>query len=85
MGKKELQSDPIMGTLGKLFDGVFIDRDDPAAAVETLHAVEERAKNGLSIVIAPEGTRVRHHRSRAVQEGAVSHRDGGGNSRSFRS
>jgi putative phosphoserine phosphatase/1-acylglycerol-3-phosphate O-acyltransferase len=58
VGKKELQSDPIMGTLGKLLDSVFIDRDDAAAAVETLHTVEDRARNGLSIVIAPEGTRV---------------------------
>jgi putative phosphoserine phosphatase/1-acylglycerol-3-phosphate O-acyltransferase len=58
VGKKELESDPIVGTLGKLLDTVFIDRDDPVAAVETLHQVEERAKNGLSIVIAPEGTRV---------------------------
>ena len=58
VGKKELQSDPIMGTLGKLLDTAFIDRDNPVAAVETLHTVEERAKNGLSIVIAPEGTRI---------------------------
>jgi putative phosphoserine phosphatase / 1-acylglycerol-3-phosphate O-acyltransferase len=58
VGKKELLKDPIMGTLGKLLDGVFIDRDDPVAAVETMHTVEERAKNGLSIVIAPEGTRL---------------------------
>ncbi|ORB99714.1 HAD-IB family hydrolase [Mycobacterium kansasii] len=58
VGKKELQNDPIMGTLGKLLDGVFIDRDDSAAAVETLHTVEDRARNGLSIVIAPEGTRL---------------------------
>jgi putative phosphoserine phosphatase/1-acylglycerol-3-phosphate O-acyltransferase len=58
VGKKELQRDPIMGTMGRLLDGVFIDRDDPASAVETLHTVEERAKNGLSIVIAPEGTRL---------------------------
>ncbi|ORW03612.1 HAD-IB family hydrolase/lysophospholipid acyltransferase family protein [Mycobacterium kyorinense] len=58
VGKKELASDPIMGTLGKLLDTVFIDRDDPTAAVESLHEVEERAKKGLSIVIAPEGTRV---------------------------
>ena len=58
VGKKELQKDPIMGTLGKLLDGVFIDRDDPAAALETMHAVEDRARKGLSIVIAPEGTRV---------------------------
>ncbi|OBK45514.1 HAD-IB family hydrolase/lysophospholipid acyltransferase family protein [Mycobacterium sp. 1081908.1] len=58
VGKKELQKDPIMGTLGKLVDTVFIDRDDSAAAVETMHTVEDRARNGLSIVIAPEGTRV---------------------------
>ncbi len=58
VGKKELEKDPIMGTLGKLLDGVFIDRDNPVAAVETMHTVEERAKKGLSIVIAPEGTRV---------------------------
>lgn len=58
VGKKELQKDPIMGTLGKLLDGVFIDRDDPAAAMETMHEVEDRARKGLSIVIAPEGTRV---------------------------
>jgi putative phosphoserine phosphatase/1-acylglycerol-3-phosphate O-acyltransferase len=58
VGKKELQKDPIMGTLGKLLDGVFVDRDDPVAAVETMHTVEDRARRGLSIVIAPEGTRV---------------------------
>ncbi|GFG75280.1 HAD-IB family hydrolase/lysophospholipid acyltransferase family protein [Mycobacterium botniense] len=58
VGKKELESDPIVGTLGKVLDAVFIDRDDPTAAVETLRQVEERARAGLSIVIAPEGTRV---------------------------
>jgi putative phosphoserine phosphatase / 1-acylglycerol-3-phosphate O-acyltransferase len=58
VGKKELESDPIMGTLGKALDSVFIDRDNPTAAIETLHQVEERARQGLSIMIAPEGTRL---------------------------
>ncbi|BDB41554.1 MULTISPECIES: HAD-IB family hydrolase/lysophospholipid acyltransferase family protein [Mycobacterium] len=58
VGKKELERDPVMGPLGKLLDGVFIDRDDVNSAVETLHTVEDRARNGLSIVIAPEGTRL---------------------------
>jgi putative phosphoserine phosphatase / 1-acylglycerol-3-phosphate O-acyltransferase len=58
VGKKELEKDPIMGTLGKLVETAFIDRDNPVSAVETLHTVEDRAKKGLSIVIAPEGTRV---------------------------
>src|ERR1700689_1610914 len=47
-----------MGTLGKVLDSVFIDRDNPTAAVESLHQVEERARQGLSIMIAPEGTRL---------------------------
>lgn len=58
VGKKELAKDPIMGTIGKAMDAAFIDRDDPAAAVESLHQIEELAKKGLSVVIAPEGTRV---------------------------
>jgi putative phosphoserine phosphatase / 1-acylglycerol-3-phosphate O-acyltransferase len=58
VGKKELESDPIMGTLGKVLDSVFIDRDNASAAVESLHQVEERARQGLSIMIAPEGTRL---------------------------
>jgi putative phosphoserine phosphatase / 1-acylglycerol-3-phosphate O-acyltransferase len=58
VGKKELAKDPIMGTIGKAMDAAFVDRDDPVAAVESLHQVEELAGKGLSIVIAPEGTRV---------------------------
>ncbi|SBS79564.1 conserved hypothetical protein [uncultured Mycobacterium sp.] len=58
VGKKELQNDPVVGTLGKLVDTVFIDRDDPQAAVETMHQVEELVAKGLSIMIAPEGTRL---------------------------
>ncbi len=58
VGKKELAKDPILGTIGRAMDAAFIDRDDPGAAVESLHRVEELARNGLSIVIAPEGTRV---------------------------
>lgn len=58
VGKKELQNDPIIGTIGKLVDTVFIDRDDPQAAVESLRNAEELARKGLSVVIAPEGTRL---------------------------
>ncbi len=57
VGKKELQSDPVMGTLGKLVDTVFIDREDPKAAVQSLKEAEDLARKGLSVVIAPEGTR----------------------------
>ena len=58
VGKKELARDPIMGTIGRAMDAAFIDRDDAAAAVESLHQVEDLARKGISIVIAPEGTRL---------------------------
>jgi putative phosphoserine phosphatase/1-acylglycerol-3-phosphate O-acyltransferase len=58
VGKRELQKDPLMGTLGRLVETAFIDRDDSAKAVDALHEVEERAAKGLSVVIAPEGTRM---------------------------
>jgi putative phosphoserine phosphatase/1-acylglycerol-3-phosphate O-acyltransferase len=47
-----------MGTIGKVMDAAFIDRDDPKAAVESLRKTEELARKGLSILIAPEGTRL---------------------------
>jgi len=58
VGKKELQNDPVVGTIGKLVDTVFIDREDPKSAVESLKEAENLAKKGLSVVIAPEGTRL---------------------------
>jgi putative phosphoserine phosphatase/1-acylglycerol-3-phosphate O-acyltransferase len=58
VGKKELEKDPISATIGKLLDTAFIDREDPHSAVESLHKIEELARRGLSVLIAPEGTRV---------------------------
>ena len=55
VGKKELENDPVVGTLGKQVDTIFIDRDDPKAAVESLHHAEDLIENGLSVMIAPEG------------------------------
>jgi putative phosphoserine phosphatase/1-acylglycerol-3-phosphate O-acyltransferase len=59
VGKKELARDPIMGTAGRFFDMVYIDRSDTARAVETLRQVNELAQQGLSVLVAPEGTRSR--------------------------
>jgi putative phosphoserine phosphatase / 1-acylglycerol-3-phosphate O-acyltransferase len=58
VAKKELESNPLVGTLGKLLDAAFIDRADSAAAIAALQPVEEAARKGLSILIAPEGTRM---------------------------
>ncbi|MBU8814865.1 HAD-IB family hydrolase/lysophospholipid acyltransferase family protein [Mycolicibacterium goodii] len=58
VAKKELAGDPLVGTLGRVMDAAFIDRDDPEKAVEGLHKVEKLAREGISILIAPEGTRL---------------------------
>jgi putative phosphoserine phosphatase/1-acylglycerol-3-phosphate O-acyltransferase len=58
VGKKELEKDPLMGTVGKVMDAAFIDRDDPQAAVEGLRKIEDLARRGISVMIAPEGTRL---------------------------
>jgi putative phosphoserine phosphatase / 1-acylglycerol-3-phosphate O-acyltransferase len=58
VAKKELEHNPLIGPLGKLLDAAFIDRTDTQAAIAALHPVEEAARKGLSILVAPEGTRL---------------------------
>jgi putative phosphoserine phosphatase/1-acylglycerol-3-phosphate O-acyltransferase len=58
IAKKELETNPLVGPLGKLMDAAFIDRADTASAVAGLAPIEEAARKGLSIVVAPEGTRL---------------------------
>jgi putative phosphoserine phosphatase / 1-acylglycerol-3-phosphate O-acyltransferase len=58
VAKIELERNPLVGPLGKLMDAAFIDRSDTAAAVAALAGVQEAAGKGLSIIIAPEGTRM---------------------------
>ncbi|OHV05438.1 1-acyl-sn-glycerol-3-phosphate acyltransferase [Mycobacterium talmoniae] len=57
VGKKELENDPVAGTIGRFVDAAFIDRDDPQRSVEGLRKVEALARRGISVIIAPEGTR----------------------------
>lgn len=58
VGKKELEGDLIAGTLARALDVVLIDRTDTQSAIASLHHVENAARQGQSIVISPEGTRV---------------------------
>jgi putative phosphoserine phosphatase/1-acylglycerol-3-phosphate O-acyltransferase len=62
VAKKEMTQVPITGpiaaVLGKLADVAYIDREDRVSAVAALQPVQEAAKKGLSILVAPEGTRL---------------------------
>jgi putative phosphoserine phosphatase/1-acylglycerol-3-phosphate O-acyltransferase len=57
VGKKEIQDNPVLGAAGRLLDIALVDRSGALSAKEQLAEVEERARSGLSILIAPEGTR----------------------------
>jgi putative phosphoserine phosphatase/1-acylglycerol-3-phosphate O-acyltransferase len=54
---KELRSSRVFGQLGKLLDVAFVDREHPGTAA-ALKPLEVAARKGLSILIAPEGTRL---------------------------
>ncbi len=58
VGKKEVENHWLMGNLGKLADVAFIDRSDTKATLEQLKPIEDLARKGISISIAPEGTRL---------------------------
>ena len=58
VGTKELQSSRVFGQLGKLLDAAFVDREDPGTTTAALKPLEAAASKGLSILIAPEGTRL---------------------------
>ncbi|MGK2885573.1 MAG: HAD-IB family hydrolase [Rhodococcus sp. (in: high G+C Gram-positive bacteria)] len=58
VAKRELEHDPRFALLGKIFDVAYIDRGDPAQAREALRPAIEKLHSGISVAIAPEGTRM---------------------------
>ncbi|MGV9665466.1 HAD-IB family hydrolase [Nocardia niigatensis] len=57
IAKREITKNPIFGPLMRFVEVTFIDRRDTAAAKAALEPVVETLRGGLSVVIAPEGTR----------------------------
>lgn len=70
VAKKELEMHPIMGPVGRLMKVAFIDRSDTRKAVESMRSIIELAREGISIVIAPEGTRARGRELLPFKKGA---------------
>ncbi|WP_020112423.1 MULTISPECIES: HAD-IB family hydrolase [Nocardiaceae] len=58
VAKRELERDPRFALLGKIFDVAYIDRGDPAQAREAMAPAIEKLHSGISVAIAPEGTRM---------------------------
>ncbi|MBF6124951.1 HAD-IB family hydrolase [Nocardia brasiliensis] len=57
IGKKELTRNPFFGPLMRFVGVTFIDRSSTSAAKAALAPVVETLRSGLSIAVAPEGTR----------------------------
>src|SRR5215468_11910411 len=57
VAKKELARSPGFGLIFRLADVAFVDRHDHEQAVRALEPAVQKLRDGISLVIAPEGTR----------------------------
>lgn len=57
VAKKELENMPGFGLAFRLMDVAFVDRADGAQARKALEPAVQRLREGISLVVAPEGTR----------------------------
>ena len=70
ISKQEVRSNPVFGPAFALAGTVFIDRANHRKAVEALKPAVDALREGLSIVIAPEGTRSSTGRLGRFKKGA---------------
>ncbi len=70
IGKEELRSYPVLGQAFALAGTIFIDRFNSGKAVEALQPAVSALQEGMSIAIAPEGTRSLGPRVGAFKKGA---------------
>jgi putative phosphoserine phosphatase/1-acylglycerol-3-phosphate O-acyltransferase len=70
IGKQELRSYPVIGQLFELAGTIFIDRANHTEALKALEPAIESLRHGLSIAIAPEGTRSLGPRPGRFKKGA---------------
>ena len=57
IAKQEIAANPLVGPVFRVADTVFVDRKNQAKAIEALKPVVDTLHGGLSVAIAPEGTR----------------------------
>lgn len=69
IAKHEIALNPLVGPVFRVADTVFIDRRNPEKAVEALRPVVDTLRSGLSVAIAPEGTRSSGDRLGAFKKG----------------
>jgi putative phosphoserine phosphatase/1-acylglycerol-3-phosphate O-acyltransferase len=70
VAKQEAAATPGFGTFLKMADMAFLDRSNPQKAIDALRPAVERLQQGLSVVMAPEGTRSYSPRVGRFKKGA---------------
>ena len=70
IAKKEWEKIPILSGCIRSCRGVFIDRGNPRAIVETMKTGREYLEQGFSLGIFPEGTRSRKHEMSELKAGS---------------
>jgi putative phosphoserine phosphatase / 1-acylglycerol-3-phosphate O-acyltransferase len=70
VAKRELLHDPRFAPIGFIVDIAYVDRSDPAQARAALEPAVEKLREGVSIAIAPEGTRSASQRLGRFKKGA---------------
>ncbi|MGD1972210.1 MAG: lysophospholipid acyltransferase family protein, partial [Desulfobacterales bacterium] len=69
LAKMELFKIPIFGRAMRKAGYISIDRNDRRSAINSLKAAAEKIKNGVSVLIFPEGTRSRDGKIRPFKKG----------------
>lgn len=69
-GKKEAKYDPRSALLGRALNTAFLDRENPERAKEEMRKLVHRLHEGVSVVVAPEGTRTPTPVLRPFKKGA---------------
>jgi len=57
IAKQEIANNPLVGPVFRVADTVFVDRNNQQKAIDALRPVVDTLRGGLSVAIAPEGTR----------------------------
>ena len=70
MMKKELGRIPFVGWACYMAGCIFIDRSSRASSMESIRKAESKLKNGMSVVIFPEGTRTHDGQMAKFKRGA---------------
>lgn len=70
LARQDLRSWPIVGWVLERTACLFIDRDNPRRAIESLKAAAERVRAGESVLLFPEGGRSYRHGLRPFMRGS---------------